>query len=78
MPATSATCALLTLNNAAARKAALAGMKKILAVLRTRDGERARTDMREHLDVVAGTCVSFDDIRREAAADPRRCPRSGP
>ncbi len=40
---------MLTLNNAAARKAALAGMKKILATLRTRDGERARSVMRDHL-----------------------------
>jgi DNA-binding GntR family transcriptional regulator len=61
---------MLTLNNAAARKAALSGMKRILATLRTRDGERARRVMREHLDV-ARRHLRFvlDDIRREAAAE---------
>jgi DNA-binding GntR family transcriptional regulator len=61
---------MLTLNNAAARKAALSGMKKILATLRTRDAERARRVMREHLDVARGHLrFVLDDIRREAAAE---------
>ena len=61
---------MLTLNNAAARKAALAGMKKILATLRTRDGERARRVMRDHLDVARRHLgLVLDDIRREAAVD---------
>ncbi len=60
---------MLTLNNAAARKAALAGMKKILAALRARDGERAQRVMREHLDVARRHLrLVLDDIRREAAA----------
>jgi DNA-binding GntR family transcriptional regulator len=60
---------MLTLNNAAARKAALAGMKKILAVLRTRDGERARRVMREHLEVARGHLrIVLDAIRSDAAA----------
>ncbi|MCC7325766.1 MAG: GntR family transcriptional regulator [Burkholderiales bacterium] len=42
---------VLTLNDAAARKAALAGMKKILAALKARDPERAALVMREHLQV---------------------------
>lgn len=40
---------VLTLNNAAARKAALAGMKKILAALRDGDAARAARVMNEHL-----------------------------
>jgi DNA-binding GntR family transcriptional regulator len=61
---------VLTLNNAAARKAAMAGMKKILAALRTRDGERAGRVMREHLDVARGRLrLVLDEIRRETAAE---------
>jgi DNA-binding GntR family transcriptional regulator len=63
---------VLTLNNAAARRAALAGMRKILAALRKRDGERAARVMREHLRVARHHLrVVLDDIAREAAADGR-------
>jgi DNA-binding GntR family transcriptional regulator len=60
---------VLTLNNAAARKAALAGMKNILAVLRRRDAERAIRAMREHLRVARHYLrLVLDDIEHEAAA----------
>ena len=60
---------VLTLNNVAARKAALAGMKNILAALRKRDGERARRVMHEHLGVARRHLrLVLDDIRREVAA----------
>lgn len=57
---------VLTLNHAAARKAALAGMKNILAALRKRDGERAVRVMREHLRVARHHLrLVLDDIERE-------------
>jgi len=60
---------VLTLNNAAARKAALTGMKNILAALRKRDGERATRVMREHLRAARHHLrLVLDDIEREAAA----------
>ncbi|MEP7181618.1 MAG: GntR family transcriptional regulator [Betaproteobacteria bacterium] len=63
---------VLTLNNGPARKAALAGMKNILATLRKRDGERAASVMREHLRVARHHLRRvLDDIEREAAAQPR-------
>ncbi len=63
---------VLTLNNAAARKAALAGMKNILAALRKRDAERAARVMREHLRVARDHLrLVLDDIEREAAAASR-------
>jgi len=59
---------VLTLNNAAARKAALAGMKSILAALRKRNGERATRVMGEHLRVARHHLrLVLDDIEREAA-----------
>ena len=59
---------VLTLNHAAARKAALAGMKNILAALRKRDGERAVRVMREHLRVARHHLrLVLDDIEREVA-----------
>jgi DNA-binding GntR family transcriptional regulator len=58
---------VLTLNNAAARKAALAGMKNILAVLRRRDAERAIRAMREHLRVARHYLrLVLADIEQEA------------
>jgi DNA-binding GntR family transcriptional regulator len=58
---------VLTLNNAAARKAALAGMKNILAALRRRDDVRAMKVMREHLRVARHHLrLVLDDIEREA------------
>jgi len=60
---------VLTLNNAAARKAALTGMKSILGALRKRDPERAARVMREHLRVARHHLrLVLDDIEREAAA----------
>lgn len=59
---------VLTLNHAAARKAALAGMKNIVAALRKRDPERAAHVMREHLQVArAHLRLVLDDIARAAA-----------
>ena len=47
-------------------------MRKILAALRKRDGERAARVMREHLRVARHHLrVVLDDIAREAAADGR-------
>ena len=70
---------VLTLNSAAARKAALAGMKNILATLRTRDGERARRVMREHLGVARGHLRRvLDDIRREGEAGSAAAPAQRP
>ncbi len=61
---------VLTLNNEAARKAALSGMKNILAVLRKRDGERATRVMRNHLRVARQHLRQvLDDIEREAASE---------
>ncbi len=61
---------MLTLNTAPARKAALAGMKRILAALRKRDGDRALRVMREHLGVARRHLgVGLADIRREAATE---------
>ncbi len=61
---------VLTLNNAAARKAALAGMRNILGALRKRDGVRATKVMREHLRVGRHHLrLVLDDIQREAAAE---------
>jgi len=60
---------VLTLNNAAARKAALAGMRNILAALRKRDGERATRVMREHLRLARDHLrIVLDDIARETDA----------
>jgi DNA-binding GntR family transcriptional regulator len=62
---------VLTLNNAAARKAALAGMRNILAALRKRDAERATRVMHEHLRVARHHLrVVLDEIRRETTAAP--------
>ena len=59
---------VLTLNNAPARKAALAGMKSILAALRKGDSERAAAVMREHLRVARHHLrLVLDAIEREAA-----------
>ena len=61
---------VLTLNNEAARKAALAGMKNILTALRKRDGERATRVMRDHLRVARQFLRQvLDDIEREAATE---------
>lgn len=63
---------VLTLHDADARKAALAGMRKILGALRKRDGERAERVMREHLDTARHHLrLVLDAIQREArqAAD---------
>jgi DNA-binding GntR family transcriptional regulator len=63
---------VLTLNNAAARKAALSGMKRILAALKKRDGERAVRVMREHLRAARlHLRYVLDDIARESATAPR-------
>ena len=60
---------VLTLNNQAARKAALAGMKNILTALRKRDPERARRVLAEHLNVARHHLrLVLEDIRREEAA----------
>jgi DNA-binding GntR family transcriptional regulator len=60
---------MLTLNNVAARKAALAGMRNILAALRKHDGERATRVMAEHLRVARHHLrLVLDDIARETAA----------
>jgi len=60
---------VLTLNNAAARKAALAGMKNIHAALRRRDATRAVRVMREHLRAARQHLrLVLDDIEREAVA----------
>jgi DNA-binding GntR family transcriptional regulator len=60
---------VLTLNNAAARKAALAGMRNILAALRKRDPDRAARVMSEHLRVARHHLrLVLDDIERETAA----------
>lgn len=60
---------VLTLNNAVARKAALAGMKNILTALRKRDATRAQRVMREHLSIARHHLrLVLDDIRREEAA----------
>ncbi len=60
---------VLTLNDAAARKAALAGMRNILSALRKRDAERAAKVMGEHLRVARHHLrVVLDDIERESAA----------
>jgi DNA-binding GntR family transcriptional regulator len=60
---------MLTLNNATARKAALSGMKNMLAALRRHDAERATRVMREHLRVARHHLrVVLDEIEREAAA----------
>ena len=62
---------VLTLNHAPARKAALAGMKNILAALRKRDGARAIRVMREHLRVARHhLSLVLDDIEHEVAAQP--------
>jgi DNA-binding GntR family transcriptional regulator len=61
---------VLTLNNAAARKAALAGMRNILSVLRKRDAQRASRVMREHLRVARHHLrLVLDAIEREAAGE---------
>jgi DNA-binding GntR family transcriptional regulator len=66
---------VLTLNNEAARKAALAGMKNILTALRKRDGERATRVMRDHLRVARQYLRQvLDDIEREAATDGKAAP----
>ena len=65
---------VLTLNNAAARKAALAGMKNILTALRKRDGERARArDARSSArrpTVPARRCSTTSSARRPPTARP--------
>jgi DNA-binding GntR family transcriptional regulator len=63
---------VLTLNDAHARKAALAGMRQIMTALRKRDGDRAATVMRDHLRVARHHLrLVLDDIEREGrrAAD---------
>ncbi|MCC6377910.1 MAG: GntR family transcriptional regulator [Burkholderiales bacterium] len=57
---------VLTLNHPAARKAALAGMRKIHAVLKKRDRERAVLVMREHLKAARHHLrLVLDDIDRD-------------
>jgi DNA-binding GntR family transcriptional regulator len=69
----------LTLNNDAARKAALAGMKNILTALRKRDGERAARVMRDHLSVARHFLRQvLDDIEREAATEGKSAPNVRP
>jgi DNA-binding GntR family transcriptional regulator len=61
---------VLTLRSAVARKAALAGMKKIVAALRKGDAERALHVMREHLAVARGFLrQALDEIENEARAE---------
>jgi DNA-binding GntR family transcriptional regulator len=68
---------VLTLNDPAARRAALSGMRNIVAALRKRDGERAARVMREHLRVAARFLRRvLDDIDREAADEGRAAPPS--
>jgi DNA-binding GntR family transcriptional regulator len=70
---------VLTLNDAAARKAALAGMKNILAALRKRDGERAIRVMREHLRVARHHLrLVLDNIAHDAAAQQSSSPNARP
>lgn len=70
---------VLTLNHAAARKAALAGMKNILAALRKRDGVRATKVMREHLRIARHHLrLVLDDIEREAAVANETAPAVRP
>jgi len=70
---------VLTLNNDAARKAALSGMKNILAALRKRDGERAMRVMRDHLRVARQYLRQvLDDIDREAATEGKSAPNARP
>ena len=60
---------VLTLNTAAARKAALPGMRSILASLRKRDAARAAQVMAGHLRVAREHLrIVLDDIARESAA----------
>ena len=55
------------LKSAAARKAALAGMRNILAALRKRDPARASQVMREHLQVARRHLrLVLDAIERES------------
>jgi DNA-binding GntR family transcriptional regulator len=61
---------VLTLNDADARKAAVAGMRDILAALRKRDGERAQRVMRKHLEVARHHLgLVLAAIAREAGGD---------
>ena len=70
---------VLTLNNEAARKAALAGMKNILTALRKRDGERATRVMRNHLQVARQHLRQvLDDIERETATEGKSAPKLRP
>jgi DNA-binding GntR family transcriptional regulator len=70
---------VLTLNNEAARKAALAGMKNILTALRKRDGERATRVMRNHLQVARQHLRQvLDDIARETATEDKSAPAARP
>ena len=63
---------VLTLNVPASRKAALAGMRKIVTALRRHDAGRAAQVMREHLAVARHHLrLVLDDIAREADAAPR-------
>ncbi len=64
---------VLTLNNAAARKAALGGMRKILAALRKGDPAGATRVMIEHLQTARRHLRRvLDEIARETAAAPAR------
>jgi DNA-binding GntR family transcriptional regulator len=61
---------VLTLRSVAARKAALQGMKNIVAALRKGDAERAMHVMREHLDVARRFLrQALDEIESEARAE---------
>lgn len=60
---------VMTLHNAEARKAALGGMRRILAALRKRDAERAEDVMREHLRTARHHLrVVLDDLARDTSA----------
>jgi DNA-binding FadR family transcriptional regulator len=60
---------VLTLNVPGSRKAALAGMRRILAALRRHDEARAAHVMREHLRVARAHLLQvLDDIARETGA----------
>ncbi len=61
---------VLTLGDAGARKAALAGMKAIHAAFRKRDAEAAAAAMHKHLETAKHYLVlAIDQIEKEKAAE---------